>query len=60
MQLCTIAMTTLVTIANTHYDWDRHVWDFHLEHFTGRLSATFAALFLTSEEHQPKLPTPFA
>jgi hypothetical protein len=36
VRLCTIAITALVTIGNTRYDWDRHIWDFHLENFVGK------------------------
>ncbi|KAK3668934.1 hypothetical protein LTR22_000012 [Elasticomyces elasticus] len=51
--LCTVAMTTVVILANEHYGWDRHLWDIqtgdiqkaNIIAFVAKLVFTLAATF---------------
>ncbi|KAF2426494.1 hypothetical protein EJ08DRAFT_373359 [Tothia fuscella] len=41
--LSTVAVTTSVSIANVHYDWDKHIWDMQPKHY----QASLIILYLT-------------
>lgn len=52
-QIFTIAMTTVVVLADVRYGWDRHIWDLHPDMVeSANIIAFIAKLTFTLGEYE--------